>query len=240
MSIFSIIKNKSNQKNKNIFVLIDPDKFFKSDYNKIVNISNKSDVSLFLIGGSIITTELFEKTILYIKENSKIPVCIFPGSVLQISKNADAMLFLSLISGRNPEFLIGNHVQVSPILKNYNIEIIPTGYILVDGGNKTAVQYMSNTSPVPSDKPEIAAATALAGEYLGMDCIFMDAGSGAQKPISANYISVVKSYISLPVIVGGGIKTQQQVDDAIKGGADAVVIGNAIEKNPELLLEICK
>ena len=183
----------------------------------------------------MITTQSFNDTISFIKKNSKIPVIIFPGSNLHIDDNADALLFLSLISGRNPEFLIGQQVVVAPKLKGTSLEILPTGYILVDGGKPTTVSYISNTAPIPADKPEIVAATAWAGELMGLQLIYLDSGSGALYPVSASVIHKVRQWVSKPMIVGGGIDTPEKAKACWEAGADIVVVGNAIEKDFTLI-----
>jgi putative glycerol-1-phosphate prenyltransferase len=172
------------------------------------------------------------------KSKSNIPAILFPGNSFQLSYKADAILFLSLISGRNAELLIGNHVISAPFLKVSPLEIIPTGYMLIEGGVMTSVQYMSNTNPIPNTKPDIAMCTAMAGEMLGLKQIYMDAGSGAQKPVSAEMITAVSSTISIPLIVGGGIKSPEQASINVAAGADVIVVGNAIEKDPSLIKEI--
>ncbi len=163
---------------------------------------------------------------------------LFPGSNLQINEAADAILFLSLISGRNPDLLIGQHVIAAPLIKKYGLEVIPTGYLLINSGNDTTVSYMSNTQPIPYDKPDIAACTAIAGEMLGLEIIYMDAGSGAAQPISTDMISKVRKSIDTPLIIGGGINTAKKAETILKAGADMIVVGNGIEENPSLLVTI--
>lgn len=219
-------------------VLIDPDK--AADEKKLLELLGmcayaKSD--FIFVGGSLMVDDRFEEVVQTIKANTKIPVIIFPGSPLQISKNADALLFLSLISGRNPELLIGNHVIAAPYLKKAGIETLSTGYILIDCGSSTTVSYISNTLPVPYNKPEIAACTALAGEMLGLSLIYLDGGSGAQNPVSEATIATVKKQIAVPLIVGGGIRSFEEAAKSWEAGADMIVIGTAIEKDPELLLK---
>ncbi|MFM7858045.1 MAG: phosphoglycerol geranylgeranyltransferase, partial [Flammeovirgaceae bacterium] len=174
----------------------------------------------------------------HIKNNTSIPVLIFPGSSLQIDPSADALLFLSLISGRNPDLLIGQHVIAAPILKNNKLEVIPTGYILINSGKTTSVAYISNTTPIPEDKYSLAACTALAGEMLGLRLIYLDAGSGAENEINAKMINTVRKTVKAPLIVGGGINTSRKAIAALDAGADVIVIGNALEKDPNLLTEI--
>ena len=175
-----------------------------------------------------------------IKNNSNIPVILFPGNAMQINKNADGILFLSLISGRNPELLIGKQVISAPILKQASLEVISTGYMLIDSGRPTTASYMSNTLPIPRNKNGIATSTAMAGEYLGMKLIYMDGGSGAKKPIEIDMIKQVSKQINIPLIIGGGICNAQKAIDNCNAGADLIVVGNAIEKNADLILEISK
>jgi putative glycerol-1-phosphate prenyltransferase len=219
-------------------VLIDPDKTDTSTCQRLINTSIENKVDFFFVGGSLITGNTMGQVIKQIKIHSQIPVILFPGSNLHIDMSADAILFLSLISGRNPELLIGQHVIAAPILKKSRLEILPTGYMLVDSGRQTTVSYISNTTPIPYDKPEIAACTAMAGEMLGHRLIYLDAGSGAQKPISTKMIATVRKSIEIPLIVGGGIKSADEATDALHAGADVIVIGNGIERNPNLLAEV--
>lgn len=190
---------------------------------------------LILVGGSLITNGFFDNCVRIIKKECSLPVVLFPGGIMQISDAADAILFLSLISGRNSELLIGKHVQAAPQLKKSGIEVIPTGYMLIDGGRITSVSYMSNTTPLPADKPAISATTALAGEMLGLKIIYMDAGSGAINPVPAKVISAVREQVDIPIFIGGGMKTPEDVMRACNAGADVVVVGNAFEGNPELI-----
>lgn len=238
-SILNTIQQKREAGQKSIAVLIDPDKVEHSDVLKnIIDIANENYVSYFFVGGSLITNETLPKVVNTIKEHSSIPVVLFPGSNMHISNNADGLLLLSLISGRNPDLLIGQHVEAAQMLKNSGLQILPTGYILIDGGVTTSVVYMSNTVPIPSDKYSIASSTAIAGEMLGQQLIYMDAGSGAINPISADMIASVKNSIDIPLIIGGGIRTTESAMQALEAGADVIVIGNAIEKNPNLLIEV--
>ncbi len=190
------------------------------------------------MGGSLLTTDNLTQTVKICKENTTIPVILFPANSLHIDNGADAILFLSLISGRNPEFLIGQHILAAPALKRSKLQILPTGYILVDTGKPTTVTYISNTTPIPYEKDSVAACTALAGEFLGLKIIYMDGGSGADKPISANMIKAVRKTIEVPLIVGGGINSVEKAKNALEAGADIIVVGNALEKSPELLKEI--
>ena len=233
-----LLDNKGNGK-KLLAVLIDPDSV--ADVQQLADtckICNEAKADLILVGGSLITNGFFEQCVNIIKEHSKIPVILFPGSVMQISKDADAILFLSLISGRNPDLLIGKHVLAAPTLKQSNLEILPTGYMLIDGGNITSVSYISNTVPIPADKSAIAATTAMAGEMLGLKIIYMDAGSGAQFPIPEKLIREVRKNVSTPIFVGGGIRTPEAAKAACVAGADIIVVGNAIEKDPSLIAKL--
>jgi putative glycerol-1-phosphate prenyltransferase len=163
---------------------------------------------------------------------------LFPGNSIQIDPSADGLLFLSLISGRNPELLIGQHVVAAPVIKNTRLEVIPTGYLLINSGRTTSVAYISNTMPIPDDKYSLAACTAMAGEMLGLQSIYMDAGSGAEKEISARMIATVRKSINIPLIIGGGINTAHKAIAALEAGADLIVIGNALEKDPDLVTEV--
>jgi putative glycerol-1-phosphate prenyltransferase len=220
---------------KKLGVLIDPDKVYENDIEKSINFLSKSGIDYILVGGSLLIHDSFHETIHTIKQKSKIPIILFPSSTYQISHHANAILFLSMISGRNPELLIGKHVEAAPLLRNSGLEILPTGYMLVDGGIPTTASYISNTTPIPANKPEIAACTALAGEYLGLKLMYLDSGSGAKNPISAKMISLVSQTISVPLIVGGGIRTPESAYLAATAGADMVIIGNILEENPALL-----
>lgn len=234
MSLYNRLSDTSKKK---FVVLIDPDKPTDEQIIDIVEKSKNVGVDFFFVGGSLLLTDSLDHCIKLIKQHCDIPVLIFPGDSLQISKWCDGFLLLSLISGRNSEMLIGRHVVAAPYLKLYGNEIIPTGYMLVDGGRQTSVSYMSNTTPIPHDKDAIAMCTALAGEMLGLKVIYMDAGSGAIEPISNEMISKVKQTISIPLIVGGGIKTPEQAASMAKAGADIIVVGNALEKSTEKLKE---
>ena len=234
MSVYSRLSDTSKKK---FAVLIDPDKPTDEQIVEIVEKSVNANVDFFFVGGSLLTTDSLDNCIKLIKKHCDIPVLIFPGNSLQISKWCDGFLLLSLISGRNAEMLIGRHVISAPYLKLYGNEIIPTGYMLVDGGKPTSVSYMSNTTPIPYDKDDIAMCTALAGEMLGLKVIYMDAGSGAINPISPSMIYKVKKTIEVPLIVGGGINTPEKAAAAAAAGADIVVVGNALEKSNDRLQE---
>ncbi len=238
MGIYPTITSGKKQKKKKFALLIDPDKYSLSSLKKVVKLSNKAAVDLFFFGGSLLTRDLQDQYITFLKENSDIPVVLFPGNSMQIHSGADSILLLSLISGRNPDMLIGKHVISAPFLKASKLEIIPTGYLLINCGSLTTVAYMSNTTPIPKNKPEIAVCTAMAGEMLGLKLIYMDAGSGADSPIPADMIRKVSDSVSVPLIIGGGITTPSKAITALKAGADIIVVGNAIEKDPDLIPKI--
>lgn len=197
---------------------------------------NESTVDFIFVGGSLVTESNFHSCVEGIAQQTEKPVVLFPGSPDQINEKADALLFLSLISGRNPDLLIGQHVIAAPRLRHSALEVIPTGYMLVESGRLTTALYVSQTLPLPANKPEIAAATALAGQFLGLQLIYLDAGSGADVPISPSTIEAVRKTVSLPIIVGGGIRSVEQAQAAWNAGADVVVVGTALEQNPEALV----
>ena len=233
--VYQQIINAALAGRKQLAVLVDPDKTRGDSLKKLAESAAKAKVDFFFAGGSLLTNGNIRECVTGLKENSDIPVILFPGSIQQVIPEADALLFLSLISGRNPDLLIGHHVTAAPFIKKYDLETISTGYTLIDSGGKTTVQYISNTIPVPADKYDIAACTAMAGELLGMKMIFAEAGSGAAYPVSEEMIKAIKDSISVPLITGGGIRTPEKAKANCKAGADIIVIGNTIEKQPELL-----
>lgn len=232
-----ILSNKQNHL-KGLAVLLDPDKIDFETLPDLIHDCILNKVGYFFVGGSLITNFQLVELVGFIKKYCEIPVVLFPGNSLHIEPSADGILLLSLISGRNPEFLIGQHVISAPILKNSGLEILSTGYILVDSGQQTTVSYISNTTPIPHNKPEIAACTAMAGEMLGMKLIYLDGGSGAKKPVSEKMISKVKASVALPIIVGGGINSVEKAKAALEAGADIIVVGNKIEENPNFIVEL--
>ncbi len=237
-SINKFIHTRKDQGIKSLAVLIDPDKSDPVHLDRLLSVESTPHIDIILVGGSVITKGSMAATIQLIRERTDIPCVIFPGGNDQIHPEADAILLLSLISGRNPELLIGKHVEAAPLLQRSGLEIIPTGYILMDGGTTTTVSYISNTVPIPYNKPELAAVTALAGEQLGLKLTYMDAGSGAMKPVSDNAIRQVRALTKNPIIVGGGITDAEGVKKAWDAGADVVVVGNALEKDPALLTRL--
>lgn len=225
---------------KKLAVLIDPDNVRLGQLDQLIDLSIRAEVDFFFIGGSLVVNNKLDACLQSIKERCDIPLVLFPGDSYQLSYKADGILFLSLISGRNAELLIGKHVVTAPYLKLSPLEVIPTGYMLVDGGVPTTVSYISNTSPIPGDKEDIAVCTALAGEMLGLRMLYMDAGSGARKPISTGMIAAVRSAVSVPLIVGGGIVTPEKAVENIEAGADVIVVGNAFEKDPSLVMSMAR
>ncbi len=232
--------NKDNfPRKKSVALLLDPDRIGKESLMNSLRIASEKKVDYILTGGSL-TFSSVDNLIDEVKKQCSIPVILFPGNLLQLSFKADAILLLSLISGRNPELLIGNHVIAAPYLRNVKEKIISVGYILVGCGTKTSVEYISQTEAIPSDKPDIVVATALAGEMLGLQMIYLEAGSGAITPVPPNIISSVRENISIPIAVGGGLKDKEEIKKTFKAGADLVILGNGCEKNPGLLADACK
>lgn len=222
---------------KQVALLIDPDKYDDPSLIRILDYANRIEPDFILVGGSLVSNPV-APFIDRIKTNTDIPVILFPGSLLQISDNADAILLLSLVSGRNPDFLIGNHIIAAPLLKKSNLEIISTAYILIENGISTSVEYMSNTNPIPAEKVEIAVATALAAEMLGFKLIYLEAGSGARSHVPEVMVQEVKRNVDIPVIVGGGIRSKEEAGKIYRAGADIIVVGNVVEKDPSKLEEI--
>lgn len=223
---------------KKIGLLLDPDKAKGDALTNILKIAGECKTDFILAGGSL-TFNKIDPLIDLIKINCRIPVVLFPGNLLQLSHKADAILLLSLISGRNPELLIGNHVIAAPYLKDVRSKLIPVGYILISCGSKTSVEYISQTEAIPSDKTEIVVATAMAGEMLGLKMIYLEAGSGASGTVPIEIITSVRQNITVPVAVGGGIKNKEQISDIYNAGADIIILGNGCEKRPELLIDAC-
>ena len=238
MNIYNNIITKKKINKKLFAILIDPDKQNKNELKNIIEKAKLANTDFFFVGGSLLTNDNLDSCLSTLKEYCNIPVVLFPGNAMQVNDTADGILFLSLISGRNAEMLIGKQVITAPILKQSNLEILPTGYILIDSEKPTTVSYMSNTTPIPSDKNAVAACTAMAGEMLGLKLIFMDGGSGAKKPISEKMIKSVSKAIECPLIIGGGISSGEKAIKNCKAGADIIVVGDAIEKDKNVILEI--
>lgn len=236
--IYNSLVEKKRHGKKSFAVLIDPDKVNDNKMQPLIDLAVSGKVDYFLVGGSLVISNYLDECVQFIKRSCNIPVILFPGSPSQVSKYADALLYLSLISGRNPELLIGQHVVSAPYIKQSGLEIMSTGYIVIDGGAPTTVSYISNAAPLPADKDEIAMCTAMAGEMLGMKIIYMDSGSGAKRPITESMIEKVSQSISVPLIIGGGITEPEKAYLNCKAGADVIVVGNAIEKDESLILEM--
>ena len=233
---------ESQQENKKLLaVLLDPDQCRGSLLASTIAALKSNVPDFIFVGGSHILSST-DSLIELLKEETKAGVILFPGNASQFSTHADALLYLSLLSGRNAEFLIGQHITSALAIKSSEIEVIPTGYLLIDGGKPSSVEYISNTRPIPRDKNEIALSTSVAAELLGMKLIYLEAGSGANHPVNAEMIETVKSGLSIPLIVGGGIKTTGQLKIAYEAGADLVVVGNIFELNPSLIADFvdCK
>jgi phosphoglycerol geranylgeranyltransferase len=234
MSVLSKLEESSKSRTRRLAVLIDPDKSNADLLDAALSLSP----DFVFVGGSLLVRDDFEKTITELRVKTDVPLVIFPGSAVQVHSAADAILFLSLISGRNPEFLIGQQVLAAPAVIAAGIEAIPTGYMLVESGTTTTAEYVSQTKPLPRNKPEIAAATAAAGKLLGLKAMYLDAGSGARNAVPAEMISAVKRTVNAPLIVGGGIRSTEQAEIAWQAGADVVVVGTAAEENMETVREI--
>ena len=223
-------------KRKMLAILLDPDQCRGRVLSSTIS-ALKTDLPDFIFVGGSLTVSSSESLIDILREETKATIILFPGNAAQFTPKADALLNLSLLSGRNAEFLIGQHVNSAIAIKNSDMEIIPTGYLLIDGGKPSSVEYMSNTRPIPRDKKEIALSTAVAGELLGMRMVYLEAGSGALQPVPPEMIDFVRLGLSLPLIVGGGIKTLEELGNAFEAGADLVVVGNIFETHPEKIAE---
>ena len=238
--LLSDLYERKENGQKSFAVLIDPDKVNLDNFTNLLDLCIEHHVDYIFVGGSLITDYVMGDVIAKIKSYTNIPVILFPGNSLHIDNQADAILLLSLISGRNPEFLIGQHVISAPVLRKSGLEILPTGYMLIDSGRQTTVSYISNTNPIPHDKPGIAACTAMAGEMLGLKLTYLDAGSGAMNPVSPEMIAAVRQSVDTPIVVGGGINSIKKAKNALSAGADVIVVGNGIEENIDLLKEIAE
>jgi phosphoglycerol geranylgeranyltransferase len=242
MTIFKQLTDISKKRGTGYIVLIDPDTRDTQSLINFVKKCNKADIDAFFIGGSLLVNGEFQQCINIVKKYSEVPVIIFPGSVQQLSPQADAILFLSIISGRNPQYLFGDHVIAAPAIYKQKIEPISTGYMLFDSGRTTTAEFISNTKPLPPHKPEIAMAHALAAQYLGMSTVYLEAGSGADNPVPDEVIKAVTSYVHIPVIVGGGIRTPEVAAQKAKAGASFIVTGNVLNKfdDPDIIKKFSK
>lgn len=240
MKVYGKIISARSKGKKLFAVLFDPDKLSGKKLSAAAAACEDAGADFAFVGSSLLTRDNLDSCIKTIRKKFHGHVVLFPGNTLQVTKTADAILFLSLISGRNAEMLIGNHVIAAPMLKQSNIEVIPTGYMLIESGVPTSVLYMSNSIPIPRDKTDIAASTAMAGEMLGLKLLFLDAGSGAKEPLSSEIIKAVRKNTKVPVIAGGGIRSAALAAEKCKAGADVIAVGNSIEKNPGLIYEIAE
>ncbi len=237
MSVYQTLLKIKLEKGAGFLVLLDPDRLSTDEIAELARKSEEGGADGFLVGSSLLLSSTFDESIRRIRSNVNLPVIIFPGNANQVSKYADAILFLSLISGRNPHLLIGEQVKAAPMIKEFGLEPIPTGYLIIESGKATSVQFMSDTQPIPKDKPDIAKAHALAAQYLGMKFVFLEAGSGAENPVPDSVIREIRDFISIPIIVGGGIKQPEVAYKKVENGASFVVIGNALEKDSSIIKE---
>ena len=233
MSTLSKLKLSAKENGSAFIILIDPDKKNDNKIIEIVESANVNDVDAIFVGGSIMMDSHYHERISIIKSLSNIPVILFPGGVNQINKHFDAILFMSLLSGRNPHYLIGEQVLAAPIIKDIGIETISTGYILIDGGASTTVEFISGTRPLPSNKPDLLISHALAAQFLGMQMLYIESGSGAKTRIQNESLNIVSDEVNIDIIVGGGIKTPEDANQVANAGASFVVIGSAIEDSLE-------
>ncbi len=237
-SIYRNIQTSINNGEKLLAVLIDPDKFFIENVSDFTEKVNQSLATHIFVGGSTVNEHDTETLVVEIKKHTHLPIILFPGDVTQITNKAHALLFLSLISGRNPEYLIGKHVEAISKIKNTNLEVIPTGYMLIENGKETAVEKVTGTKPISREQIQEIIDTAKAGELLGMKLIYLEAGSGAKTPLTNQIISLVKEALIIPLIVGGGIRNKEQLENAYNSGADLVVIGTAFEEDESFFEEL--
>ena len=228
--LYSLLTERKNKGQKSFAVLIDPDKAPLAALDELIALGAEAAVDYWFVGGSLVVSNQLEEQVHYLKKHSDIPVILFPGSPSQVTRQADA-----LVSGRNADLLIGQHVLSAPFVKQSGLEILSTGYMVIDGGAPTTVSYISNATPIPANKNEIAQCTAMAAEMLGMKLIYLDAGSGALHPVREEMIAAVSSHTQVPLFVGGGITDPDKAVAACRAGADLVVVGNAIEKDKKLI-----
>ncbi|MCC7298040.1 MAG: geranylgeranylglyceryl/heptaprenylglyceryl phosphate synthase [Bacteroidia bacterium] len=239
MNVFSALNQIRNSGQKSVAVLVDPDD--AADKIRLVaETALVQGIELFLVGGSLVTDGNTHSCAALLKSLGAKYVVLFPGNEIQVTAEADAILFMSLVSGRNPEFLIGKQVNAAPWVRKAGLETLPTAYMLVESGKLTSALYMSHTLPLPSNKPDIAAATALAAEMLGMKLFYMDAGSGADQPVPAEMIERVKNTVAGTIIVGGGIRSAAEAETAWNAGADVVVVGNGAFENVSIIQDMAR
>lgn len=239
-TLYDTFSERRRRGQKSLAVLLDPDQLDEASCQHLLELATVNPINYFFMGGSLVMNAHQASLIAFIKSRSKVPVILFPSHSLHLDAQADGILLLSLISGRNPEFLIGQHVIAAPLLRASAIQILSTGYMLVETGRQTTASYMSGTTPLPYDKPGIAACTAMAGEQLGLRLMFLDGGSGARYPVPPAMIQAVRGVVEVPLLVGGGINTVEKARDALAAGADVIVVGNQIEKEPAFLTALSK
>lgn len=242
MSVYSYLMDIVRRRGAGYIVLIDPDKHSRKQIGELVEAACEGDADAIFVGSSIVLNSGFDNLVRLIKRIASVPVILFPGSTMQISRHADAILFLSLVSGRDPNYLIGEQVKAAPVIRHLGVEPISTGYMLIESGKMTSAEFMSNTRPIPRDKFDIAKATALAAEFLGMKLIYLEAGSGAAYPVKTEMIAEVNRYVRTPIIVGGGIRRPEEAHERVRAGASFVVTGNILEKkaNRSLIREFAR
>ena len=236
-TILNYLLSIKEEKGAGYIVLIDPDKNSEKKLEEKISKINNSGVDAIFVGGSLILDNNCERRVSVIKSLSELPVIFFPGGISQLNKYYDAMLFMSILSGRNPHYLIGEQVLAAPIVKDLGIEVIPTGYLIVDGGNNSSVQFMSGSNPIPIEKPDILVAHALAAQYLGKKLVYLESGSGAKKSIPNKLVNAVNSYIDVPIIVGGGIRSPESAYEKVQAGASFIVTGSVIENDSMALIK---
>lgn len=234
MSVLQRLHDSRARKGGGFLLLLDPDRIQQREYLRLASHASECGVDALLVGSSFVLHSNFGNAVQTIKEVTELPVIIFPGSITQITEYADAILFTSLLSGRNATYLIEEQVKGAPIIKQCGIEPIPTGYLLIESGNLTSVQFISGSSPIPNTKSDIAAAHALAAEYLGMKLVYLEAGSGAKTPVPIEMVREVAAYVSTPIVVGGGLKDPEAISSRIAAGASFVVVGNHFENDSSL------
>ena len=236
-TIFNYLLSIKEKKGAGYIVLIDPDKNSEKKLEEKISKINNSGVDAIFVGGSLILDNNCERRVSIIKSLSELPVIFFPGGISQLNKYYDAMLFMSILSGRNPHYLIGEQVLAAPIVKDLGIEVIPTGYLIVDGGNNSSVQFMSGSNPIPIEKPDILVAHALAAQYLGKKLVYLESGSGAKNSIPNELVKTVNSYIDVPIIVGGGIRSPESAYEKVQAGASFIVTGTVIENDSMAMIK---
>ena len=236
-TILNYLLSIKEEKGAGYIVLIDPDKNSEKKLEEKISKINNSGVDAIFVGGSLILDNNCERRVSVIKSLSELPVIFFPGGISQLNKYYDAMLFMSILSGRNPHYLIGEQVLAAPIVKDLGIEVIPTGYLIVDGGNNSSVQFMSGSNPIPIEKPDILVAHALAAQYLGKKLVYLESGSGAKNSIPNELVKAVNSYIDIPIIVGGGIRSPESAYEKVQAGASFIVTGTVIENDSMAMIK---